>query len=88
MKTWIDLLGYDTDSARVDGCDIVRGVDQCERLWTFDTPEQAKASFEAWLNEVRNQPPAGSWASVAFLMAKDDDSGFDWDEWKDEMKER
>lgn len=32
-------------------------------------------------------PPAGSWADVARMMAAGDDSGFDWDAWKDEMKE-
>jgi len=34
-----------------------------------------------------NEPPAGSWAAVARLMAEDDDSDFDWDAWKDQMKE-
>lgn len=34
------------------------------------------------------EPPPGSWAAVARMMAQDDDSGFDWDAWKDEMKER
>jgi len=34
------------------------------------------------------EPPVGSWASVARMMAANDDSGFDWDAWKDEMKER
>ena len=34
-----------------------------------------------------NQPPPGSWADIARMMAQDDDSGFDWDAWKDEMKE-
>jgi hypothetical protein len=34
------------------------------------------------------EPPAGSWAAVARMMAQGDDSGFDWDQWKDEMKER
>lgn len=34
------------------------------------------------------QPPPGSWADVARMMAQGDDSGFDWDAWKDEMKER
>ena len=34
------------------------------------------------------EPPPGSWAAVARMMAQDDDSGFDWDRWKDEMKER
>lgn len=33
-------------------------------------------------------PPAGSWAATARFMAEGDDSGFDWDAWKDEMKER
>lgn len=33
-------------------------------------------------------PPAGSWAEVAQMMAASDpDSGFDWDAWKDEMKD-
>tara|TARA_E500000331_G_scaffold343338_1_gene378046 strand:- start:1463 stop:2044 length:582 start_codon:yes stop_codon:yes gene_type:complete len=29
-----------------------------------------------------------TWADTARLMAQNDDSGFDWDRWKDEMKER
>ena len=33
-------------------------------------------------------PPPGSWAATARMMAQNDDSGFDWDRWKDEMKER
>ena len=37
---------------------------------------------------VTNRPPAGSWAATARMMAQNDDSGFDWDRWKDEMKER
>jgi hypothetical protein len=35
-----------------------------------------------------HEPPPGSWAAVARIMAQGDDSGFDWDAWKDEMKER
>lgn len=34
-----------------------------------------------------NGPPPGSWADVARMMAQGDDSGVDWDAWKDEMKE-
>jgi hypothetical protein len=34
-----------------------------------------------------NEPPVGSWAMVARMMAENDDSGFDWDAWKDEMKD-
>ena len=36
--------------------------------------------------EVR-QPAAGSWAETARIMAQGDDSGFDWDAWKDQQKE-
>jgi len=32
-------------------------------------------------------PPPGSWAATARMMAAGDDSGFDWDSWKDQMKE-
>ncbi len=38
--------------------------------------------------QTNNEPFPGSWAAVAREMAKNDDSGFDWDAWKDEMKER
>jgi hypothetical protein len=34
---------------------------------------------------VETQP--GTWAQTARIMAQGDDSGFDWDAWKDEMKE-
>lgn len=37
---------------------------------------------------ARDGPPPGSWAAVARVMADGDDSGTDWDAWKDEMKER
>lgn len=33
------------------------------------------------------EPPFGSWAYVARIMA-DIEPDFDWDSWKDEMKER
>lgn len=32
-------------------------------------------------------PLLGTWAFTARIMAEGDDSGFDWDRWKDEMKE-
>lgn len=32
-------------------------------------------------------PPPASWAAVARFMAANDDSGFDWDDWKDRMKD-
>jgi hypothetical protein len=35
-----------------------------------------------------NQPPPGSWADVARMMAAtSDDPSIDWDAWKDQMKE-
>jgi hypothetical protein len=36
---------------------------------------------------VPTDPPAGSWAATARVMAQGDDSGFDWDRWKDEQKD-
>jgi len=36
---------------------------------------------------ITTEPPAGSWASVARMMAAGDDSDFDWDAWKDQMKD-
>ena len=45
-----------------------------------------------WIDDLctvtPTEPPPGSWASVARIMAKDDDSGFDWDAWKDDCKNR
>ena len=40
------------------------------------------------LGEAPIEPPPGSWAATARMMASGDDSGFDWDLWKDEMKMR
>ena len=34
------------------------------------------------------EPKPGTWAWTARMMARGDNSGFDWDAWKDEMKER
>lgn len=34
------------------------------------------------------KPPAGSYAATARMMAQGDNSGFDWDQWKEEMKMR
>lgn len=39
----------------------------------------------AW--RERSGPMPGTWAFTAMIMAEGDDSGFDWDRWKDEMKE-
>ena len=36
-----------------------------------------------------NEPALGSWAATARMMAScGNDDGFDWDQWKDEMKDR
>ena len=45
----------------------------------------AKAEVPA---PARVEPQPGTWAATARIMAQGDDSGFDWDAWKDEMKER
>ncbi len=33
------------------------------------------------------EPEPHTWAAVARFMAEHDDSDFDWDAWKDQMKE-
>lgn len=51
--------------------------------------DAAKAEIEARkAAPIPVEPPAGSWAAVARMMAAGDDSGMDWDAWKDQMKER
>ena len=37
---------------------------------------------------VKNEPQSGTWAHTARMMASMDNSGFDWDAWKDEMKDK
>ena len=37
---------------------------------------------------ITDGPQPGTWAWTARAMAEGDTSGFDWDAWKDEMKER
>ena len=44
-------------------------------------------NWESGEQEEVRQPPAGSFAETARIMAQGDDSGFDWDAWKDQMKE-
>ena len=46
------------------------------------------ADFELETKDEVREPQPGTWAATARLMAQGDDSGFDWDAWKDEMKER
>ena len=44
-----------------------------------------------WETGEQEEPPGpqpGTWAFTARMMAAGDNSGFDWDAWKDEMKER
>ena len=44
-----------------------------------------------WEDGEQEDPPGpqpGTWAFTARMMAAGDNSGFDWDAWKDEMKER
>lgn len=56
--------------------------------------EEAKEAKQAQMDPEDEQddswtdgPPPGSWAATARMMAAGDDSGYDWDAWKDQMKE-
>lgn len=53
-----------------------------------DAREHKKESFAGADDSIPREPPIGTWASVARMMAQGDDSGFDWDAWKDQMKEQ
>ena len=51
--------------------------------------EKEQARHQALQNKPSKVgPPAGTWAATARMMAQGDKSGFDWDAWKDQMKER
>jgi len=47
-------------------------------------PEIKLSKIEAG---VKNEPQPGTLAATARLMASMDDSGFDWDAWKEQMKD-
>ena len=61
-----------------DGCDAAPIPGKLEELEAILLPD-----FDP------RQPPPGSWADIARMMAaiSSDDDGVDWDRWKDEMKE-
>ena len=61
-----------------------------ERRKKYGKPVQSDVWYqnEAPKTKVPKGPPPGSWAATARMMAQGDDSGFDWDRWKDEMKDR
>jgi len=64
--------------------------------WQYEVSNgDTRLGYEEWLshkldseeeNDLRT-PPAGSWASTARLMAGLGDDDFDWDAWKDSMKD-
>jgi hypothetical protein len=54
---------------------------------TQKRPAAATVATTSGYNREVSEPPVGSWASVARIMAEGDTSGFDWDAWKDQMKE-
>jgi hypothetical protein len=56
------------------------------RLNKEDTQKRYREQVGA--PEESKGPQPGTWAYTARMMAAGDDSGFDWDRWKDEMKER
>ena len=53
-----------------------------------DQKFQRKYGLVPMVEPTRVEPQTGTWAATARIMAQGDDSGFDWDAWKDEMKER
>ena len=67
---------------------------QSDVWYQNEAPSSAREYAEKKGTPVRispatpSKPPPGSWAATARMMAQGDDSGFDWDRWKDEMKER
>ena len=67
---------------------------QSDVWYQNEAPSSAREYAEKKGTPVRispaapSEPAPGSWAATARMMAKNDDSGFDWDRWKDEMKER
>ena len=48
--------------------------------------EPARVEPQSW-HPLSDALRSGTFAATARLMAQGDDSGFDWDAWKDEMKE-
>ena len=50
-------------------------------------PPKAVVPEVVYNPEVRVEPQPGSWAATARMMAQSDTSGFDWDSWKDQMKD-
>lgn len=55
---------------------------------TTEDPEDFELRLASDKDFDPSQPPLGSWASVARMMASEfPDDGIDWDRWKDEMKE-
>lgn len=81
----------DAEKARVDEQEAAKEARKaalergCEAT---DGEPCGRSTCEGCEANVPFEPPPGSWASVARIMAAGDDSGFDWDAWKDEMKER
>lgn len=65
--------------------EIVKGNADFAKVMADDSPIVPEPKHD-YLNDPL-LPPPGSWASVARFMAAEDDSGFDWDDWKDRMKD-
>lgn len=66
------------------------GGTQTIHIPKVDKPVQSDVWYQNEVPKTKTPkgPPPGSWAATARMMAQGDDSGFDWDAWKDEMKER
>lgn len=81
------VLNGGVDPVRSDGWDEMYPV-YGSPAYEAEEPEIVAAERRQEMDEAAMGPPPGSWAAVARMMAAGDDSGFDWDAWKDEMKER
>lgn len=65
------------------------GVPMSEYKMTGKEPETMKTCPGCnGSGAARKGPEPGTWAATARMMAQGDDSGFDWDAWKDQMKEQ
>lgn len=79
-----EILMYGTEN---DGCKdkAIKALDTLNNRHREDDNMNDKKKD----NDTPTEPPVGSWAHVAREMAQlfpDDD--FDWDAWKDEMKDQ
>jgi hypothetical protein len=72
-------------------CDKYGPCDACKEQAAYEMAQYLEERGEAGIVIemqacIPREPPAGSWASIARVMSRECPD-FDWDAWKDEMKE-